>query len=114
MGDIEESILADFRKVRDDTGIHISRQMEMHNAGYKIVRADEGGSNVYLKCEHHELLEYTGDDECSLVGNVIMRDDEFCSAEIIDDIIITLRDIYMVRAFLSEVEKMIMEARKDV
>ena len=42
MGDIKEDILAEFRKVRDDTGIPISRQMEMHNAGYKIVKVDEG------------------------------------------------------------------------
>ena len=113
MVDIPESILADFRKVRDDTGISISRQMEMHEAGYKIVIADEGVPDICLKCEPHELLEYIGDNEYSLVGNIITKDGEFCSAEIIDDIITTLHDIYMIRAFLNEVEKMIKEVRKD-
>ena len=113
MEDIPESILEHFRKVREDSGIPISRQMEMYDNGYRIVKTGREEYDVYLKCEPHELLEYTVGDEYSLVGNVILKDGEFCSAEIIDSIVITMQDVYMVRAFLDEAEKMIKEVRKD-
>lgn len=109
--DIPNDVLEHFKKVRDDSGISISRQIKMRDEGYKIVKGHAGGSNIHLKCNPHELLEYTGDEEYSLVGNIIAKDGMFISAEIIDNIVITLHDIYMVREFLSEVEKMIMEAK---
>lgn len=45
MGGIPEGILAEFVKVREATGIAISRQMKMREAGYKIVKICEGDIN---------------------------------------------------------------------
>jgi len=102
--DVPDNVLEHFKNVRNLSGIPIRRQMSIYDKGYKIVRADEGGHDAYLKCEQYELLEYTGEDEFPVIGNITLKDGEFCSAEIIDDIIITLHDVYMVRAFLDEVE----------
>lgn len=107
------SVLEHFKNVRDGSGIPISRQMGIYEKGYKIVRADEGEHDVYMKCEQHELLEYTGEDEFSLIGNIILKDGEFCSAEIIDSIVITMQDVYSVRAFLDKIEDMITEVVKN-
>lgn len=105
--DIPKDVLEHFKKVRDDSGVSISRQIKMRDEGYTIVKGHAGGSNIHLKCNPHELLEYTGDEEYSLVGNIIAKDGMFISAEILDNIVINVDDINMVRGFLNEVERII-------
>lgn len=106
-GNIPDNVLEHFKNVRDDSGVPISTQIKMRESGYKIVKGNEGGSDIHLKCEPHELLEYTGEDEFLSVGNIITKDGVFISAEILDDIIINIDDINRVRAFLDEAEMMI-------
>jgi len=104
MSGVPKNMLKHFESVREECGIPISTQMKMHENGYRIAKAGEEFSDARLKCESHEILEYTGEDEYSLVGNIIAKDGEFCSAEIVDSIIININDINMLRAFLDEVE----------
>ena len=53
----------------------------------------------------YEMLEYIGEDEISVVGRVITRNDKFCTASIEMDIFEEIGELNQIRAFLDEVEK---------
>lgn len=109
MKDIPKEIIADFKKVRDKSGVSISRQMKMYEDGYRIVGSTELPPNEKLVCKKFDTLEYSGHDEYSFVGNIIMKDGKFCSAEIVDNVFFDEQGIGIIRAFIDEAERIIEE-----
>ena len=116
MGGLPKSVLDSFRKIRDETGVSISKQMSIYENGFRIVKSGNPQlqEDVNISCKTYELLEYTGEDEYPLVGNIITMSGNFCSATIIDHVITTLREIGNVRAFLDEAERIINESNEGL
>lgn len=48
---IEEEIAKEMEKIRDETGIPISKQIELHLKGYRIVKVSESDSHKGLDTE---------------------------------------------------------------
>ena len=113
MDEIPKPIIDSFKKVREDSGVSISQQMKMYENGYRIVRSNKPFFGEDLNCKKYEVLEYTEDDEWPIVGNVMLKSGEFCSAEIINNMVFNEHDINMVRMFLDEVYRFIRDKEKQ-
>ena len=114
MGDLPKIVLEHFAKVRDETGVSISKQMSIYENGFKIVRSCNPQEDVNISCKTYELSEYTGEDEYPLVGNILTMRGNFCSAEITDCVITTLHEIGNIRVFLDEAERIINESNEGL
>jgi hypothetical protein len=88
----------------------------MYESGFEIVKSGSSQSQEYvnISCKTYELLEYTGEDEYPLVGNIITTGGNFCSAEINDYVVTTLQEIGNIRMFLDEAERIINESNEGL
>lgn len=60
-----------------------------------------------MKAQESKSIEYSSDDDDSLIGKVVVQNDEFVYAEILDHAMFHLDDVKSMRVFLDEVESWI-------